>query len=72
MSPDNFVTSAKFTGSVLKWETSEPDYTKGGKYFKISFTTVLNTLCKPLPMIYVSFNNPFHSDCLCLKLSHIL
>ena len=31
----------------MKWETSEPDSPKGGKSCEISFTTVLNTLCKP-------------------------
>ena len=39
---------------------------KGVNYCEISFTTVLNTLCKPFPMLHVAFNAPFHSDCLCL------
>ena len=72
MSSDNFVTSEKFLGSGMKWETSEPDSPKGGNSCKISFTTVLNTLCKPLPMFHGAFKAPFHYDCLCLKQSHIL
>ena len=66
MSSDNFVILENFLGSGMKWETSEPDSTKGGKYCEISFTVVLNTLCKPLPMLCVAFNGPFRSDFLCL------
>ena len=69
---DNFDTSAKFLGSGMKWETSEPDYPKGVNSRKIYFTTLLNTLCKPFPMLHVSFNALFHSDCLCLIRSRIL
>ena len=72
MLSDNFVTSAKFPGSGMKWENSDPDSPKGGKYCEIYFTTVLNTLCKPLPTIRMGFNDTFHSDCLCLIRSHIL
>ena len=39
---------------------------------KISFTTILNTLCKTFPMLLVDFNAPFHSDYICLIRSHIL
>ena len=46
MPSENFVTSEKFLGSVTRWEISEPDYPKG-KSCEISFTTVLNNLCKP-------------------------
>ena len=66
MSSENLVTSENFPGSGMKWETSEPDFPKGVNYGEISFTTVLNTLCKPLTMLHVAFNAPFHSDCLCL------
>ena len=72
MFSDDFVTSAKFLGSGLKWETSEPDSPEAVNYCKISFTIILNTLCKPFPMLHVAFNAPFHSDCLCLILSRIL
>ena len=51
---DNFVTSAKFLGSGIKWETSEPDATKVANSCEISFTTVLNTLCKPFPMLHLA------------------
>ena len=44
MSSDNLVTSAKFLGSGMKWENSEPGFTKG-KSCEISSTTVLKTLC---------------------------
>ena len=72
MSSDNFVTSAKFLGSGMKWETYEPDSPKGVISCEISFTTVLNTLCKPFPMLRVAFNAPFYYKCLCLILSRIL
>ena len=72
MFSDNFVTSVKFLGSGMKWETSEPDSPKGVNSCKISFTTVLNNLCKTFPMLRVYFNVPFHSDCLCLIQSRIL
>ena len=64
MSSDNLVTSAKFLGYGIKWETSEPDSPEGGKFCKISFTTVLNTLCETLPIFRVAFNAPFHSNCI--------
>ena len=72
MSSHNFVTSEIFLGSGMKWETSEPGSPKGGKSCKIYFITVLNTLCKSLPMFRVTFNAPFHSGCLCLIQSLIL
>ena len=72
MFSDIFVTSAKFLGSGMKWETSDRDSQKCGKSCEIYFTTVLNTLCKPFPMLRVAFNSPFHSDCLCLIRSRIL
>ena len=64
MSYEIFSFSEKFLGSGMKWETSEPNSPKGGNNCKIYFTTVLNTLCIPLPMFCVDFNAPFHSDCL--------
>ena len=72
MSSGNFLTSAKFLGSVMKWETHESDSPKGGKYCKISFRTVFNNLCEHLPIFHVDFNGPFHYNCLCLILSRIL
>ena len=42
MFSDNFVTSEKFIGYGMKWETSEPDSPEGANYFETSFTTVLN------------------------------
>ena len=59
-------TSEKFLGSEMKWETSEPDSPKCVNSCEISFTTVLNALYKPLPMLPVAFNAPFHSYLICL------
>ena len=53
---DNFVTSEKFLGSGMKWENSEPDSPKGVNSCEIYVITVLNTLCKPFPMLRVAFN----------------
>ena len=72
MFSDNFVTSAKFLGSGMKWETSEPDSPKGVNSCGISLTAVENSLCKPFPVLRVAFNSPFHSGCLCLIRSRIL
>ena len=72
MFSDNFVTSEKFLGSGMKWETSKPDSTEGVNYCEISFKTVLNTLCKPFTTLHVAFNDPFHSNCICLIQSHII
>ena len=69
---DNFVTSAKFLGYGMKWETSEPYPPKLFNSCEISFTIVLKTLCKPFPMLCVDFNAPFYCDCLCLIRSCIL
>ena len=62
MSYDNLVTSAKFLGSGMKSEISEPDSPKIGKTCEISLMTALNTLCKPLPMFSVYNNAPFNYD----------
>ena len=72
MSYNNLVASETFLGSGMKWKTYELDSPKGGKSCKISFTTVLNTLCETLPMFCIGFNFPFHYDCLCLIRSRIL
>ena len=69
---ENLVTSEKLLGYGMKWKTSEPDSPKGGKYCEIYFTTFLNILCEPLTMFHLAFNAPFHYDCCCLILSHIL
>ena len=68
---DNFVTSANFLGSGMKWETSEPDSPKLVNYCEISDMTVLNTLCKPFPILCVALNAPFHLDLFCLIRSRI-
>ena len=69
---DNFFISAKFLGSSMKWETSEPDYPKLVNSCEISITIVLNTLCKPFPVLCVALNDPFRSDFFCLMRSRIL
>ena len=67
----NLVTSAKFLGSGMKWETSEPDYSKLANSCEISNTIVLNTICKPFQILCVALNAPFHCDLFCLILSRI-
>ena len=69
---NSFVTSVKFLGSGMKWETSEPDSPKAVNSCEMSFTNILNTFCKPFPVLRVAFNAPFHSDCLCLIISRTL
>ena len=69
---ENFFNLEKFLGSGMKWEISETDYPKAVNSYEISFTTVLNILCKLFPMLCVSFNAPFHSDCIFLIWSRIL
>ena len=66
MFSDNFVTSEKFLGYGMKWETPEPDSPKSINSREIYFTTVLNILCKPFPNLPVDFSAPLHSDCPCL------
>ena len=72
MFSDNLVTSEKFLGSGMKWETSEPDSPKVLNSCEIYFTTVLNTLFKPFPVFLVAFNAPLHYKYLCLIRSRIL
>ena len=48
-----------------------PRFTPNWKIWKISFTTALNTFCKPLPMFRVDNNAPLHSVCLSLMQSRI-
>ena len=72
MLSDNFFTSTEFLGYGMKWETSEPDSPKGVNSCEISFTTVLNTLCKPFPVPCLAFNAPLHYNCPCLIRSRIL
>ena len=72
MFPDNFVTSANFLGSGMKWETSEPDSPKGVNSCEIFYTNVWNTLCQPFPLLRIAFNALFYSDCLCIIQSRIL
>ena len=40
----------------MKWEASEPYSPKGGNSCEISFATVLNTLCKTLPLFSVDMS----------------
>ena len=57
----NLITSAKFLGSGMKWEPSEPVSPKIVKTWKITLTKAINTLCKHLTMFCVDNNDPFHS-----------
>ena len=69
---DDLISSETFLGSIMKWDTSEPDYPKFVNSCKTSDTIVLNTLCKPFPILCVALNAPFHSDFFCLMRSSIL
>ena len=57
----NLVTSSKLLGSGMKCDTCESDYTKLGYAFFSSFEISLNTLCKPLPVLFSKRSYPFHS-----------
>ena len=67
MSSADLVTYAKFLGSEMKEETSDPDSLKTCNACEILLTTALNTFFRPLPLFHVDNNNTFHSCCLCLK-----
>ena len=69
---DNLVTHAKFPGSWMKYETSEPDSPKIGNVSESSSEIVLNSLCNPLPMFNADNKNTFHYVHLCLMRLHIL
>ena len=69
---DFFFTFAKLIGLGKKWETSEPDTPKCGKSYEISFTTVLNTLCKTVPMFHVDNDVLLHSGCIWVIRTSIL
>ena len=62
----NLVTSAKFLGSGMKWDTYEPVSPKLVSSCEISDTIVLKILCKPFPILCVALNAPFHCDLFCL------
>ena len=68
----NLVTSAKFLSSGMKWDTYEPDSPKLVNSCEISDRILLNTLCKPFPILCVALNYPFHCDFFCLIRSRIL
>ena len=70
-SAGNLVTSEKFLGSGMKWDTSETDSTKSGNEFFNYFKTILKTFCKPLPILFAESSAPFHSLCVCLMWSHL-
>ena len=44
----------------MNCDTSERDYPKLGNALLSSFTTALNTLCKPLPIIFAKSYATFH------------
>ena len=67
----SLVTSAKFLGSGMKCDTSDPDYPKVNNELFHSFTTSLKTLCKPLHMLFAGISDPFHSLCVFLILPRI-
>ena len=68
---DNLVTYAKFLGSGMKCDTSNPDYPKVGNGFLNLITTVFNTLFKPLSILLSDILDPFYSFFVCLIRSRI-
>ena len=56
----NLATSAKFLGSGMKWDTSEPDSPKVVNELFNYFTKTLKIFCKPLTIIFSESSNPFH------------
>ena len=62
----NLATSAKLLASGMKCDTSERDYPKVVYEFSNSFTTALNTLCRPLPIIFSDSYAIFHALCIYL------
>ena len=72
MFSDNFLLQQIFLVLEWSWKLLNQILPKVSILAKISFTTVLNTLCKPFPVLRVAFNAPFRSGCLCLIRSHIL
>ena len=56
----NMVTSARLLGSGMKYETYETDSTKVGNEWCNLFTTALNNLCKPLPILLADSSDTFH------------
>ena len=71
-SAGNLVTSEKFLGSEMKCDTSENDYTKLSYALFSSFTTALETLCKPLNVLFADIYAHFHLFCVCIIQSRIL
>ena len=48
----NLVTSEKFLGSGMEWDTSEKDSPKVGNDLSNSFATDLHNLCKTLHILF--------------------
>ena len=49
----------KFLGSGMKCDTYDPDSTKAGNEIFHYFTTTLNTLCKPFPILFFDISAIF-------------
>ena len=66
-SAGNLVTYVKFLGSGMKFDTSESDSPKLFNSLFSSFTTGLNNLLKPLPILFDESSAPFHYFCVFLN-----
>ena len=64
-------TYEKSLGYGMKCDTSEPDSPYICNVLFSSFTTVLNNLCKPLPILFAESSDPFHPLFVCLIQSRI-
>ena len=59
-SSGNMLTSAKFLGSEMKCDTSDPDSPKVGNELFNLFTTALNILSKTFPILFAESSSPLH------------
>ena len=55
--------SEKFLGSGMKCDTFDPDFPKVGNELFYLFTKVLETLCKPFPILFAESSAPLHLPC---------
>ena len=62
---------ARFLGSGIKCDTSEPHSHKVGNKLFNSFTTAFRNLCKHFPIHFFESSAPLHSLCICLIWSRI-
>ena len=70
-SADSLVTSTKLLVFKIKFDSSDPDYTKVDNAFFTLFLTFFMTLFKTLPILFTEISAPFYSFFVCLICSCI-